>query len=106
MPAEVELHPDVVSFVRYRCSREEQDEFRKKLIWIRAKPIARSELYAESKKWRFALRCFRFGRGVEKIAIFACDTTRERTRIRVLECRLGKPRRLRDEAKPDESSAP
>ena len=94
MPAKVELHRDVAAFVRYWCSREEQDEFRGRLLAIGDKPISNSAPYADPDLSRYMLRCFRFGRGIEKIAIFAYEATE--SRIRVLECRLAMPRRRRN----------
>ena len=101
MPVKVEMHADVVLFVRHRCTPEETDEFFRKLHKVRERPLASSEAHADPHLSRYVLRCFRFGRGVEKIAIFAYEPAEDR--IRVLKCRLARPRRLRDRGDNGES---
>ena len=101
MPVKVELYADVAAFVRYRCTKDEADEFFARLHRIRDRPIANSEAYSDPHLSRYVLRCFRFGRGVEKIAIFAYEPAEDR--IRVLKCRLARPRRLRDRGDNGES---
>jgi hypothetical protein len=92
MPAKVELHSEAATFVQ-RCTVEEQDAFHARLREIRKKPIANSEFYFDPKLSRYLLRCFRFGRGFEKIAIFAYEI--EQNRVRIIKCRLARPRRVR-----------
>jgi len=63
---------------------------------VRASPSAMlrlSEPCWDPAVSRYVLRRFAFGRGVAKIAIFEYDAARER--MRVLICRLQRPRKMR-----------
>jgi len=90
MRYKVELHPDVVWFVRKRCTPEEQAAFYSQLEAIRLEPIKNSEATSDPSLSRYMLRFFRFG---TNIAIFQFDPGRDRIRVR--ECRRiqQKPRR-------------
>jgi hypothetical protein len=100
MPIKVELHSDIVRFVRHECSDAEVDEFYAGLERIRRDPLA-SEAIADPRLSRYMLRFFRFG---SCVAIFRYDPGRET--IKVLECRKVRPspgeerRRRHDDAGP------
>jgi hypothetical protein len=97
MPIKVELHPDVVWFLKHRCRPDDVDAFCKALDGVRIKPIAHSEATADPRLSQYMLRFFRFG---VNIAIFEFDPGKNR--IRVLECRRlpakGRPKRKNDDA--------
>ena len=92
MRIRMELHPDVASDLKDRF-RADEDSFYERLRAVRDDPLKNSELYVDPAASRYCLRCFRFGRGVEKIAIFEYDLAR--SRIRVIQCRLSKRGRAR-----------
>lgn len=94
MRIKVELHSDVVWYIRHRCTREEAALFYEGLDKIRVEPIEHSESIARPDRSRYMLRFFRFGRN---IAIFEYDIGRNQ--IRVLECE--KPKRGRRHTHPD-----
>lgn len=87
MRIKVELHRDVVWFVKHECSSEERAAFYECLDRVRGDPIGHSEAIADPRLSRYMLRFFRFERCV---AIF--ETNRARDRIRVRECRRLLPR--------------
>ncbi len=93
MRVKVELHPNVAWSLRHQFTREEVDEFYKRLHQLREAPLRHSEPTADPAKGGQALRFFRFGKGVEKIAVFKYDIARNR--ITVMECRPFKPKRMR-----------
>ena len=86
MRIKVELHPDVVWYIRKRCTPKEQDAFYRHLEKLRAEPIKHSELIVDPRLSRYVLRRFRFGANV---AVLEYDI--HKGRIRVLECRKAKP---------------
>ena len=91
MRIKVDLHRDVVWFIRHKCNREEQDAFYRELERVRADPVAlieHSEAIRDPEISRYMLRFFRFA---ECMAIF--ETNRKRDRIRVRQCRRISPRR-------------
>src|SRR5881628_2084295 len=59
-------------------------------------PIDRSELFHDPGVSRYALRCFAFGTGVEKKAVFSFDGHI----LRVMTCRVSQPRRIRKPGAP------
>lgn len=91
MRIKVELHPDVVWFVRHRCTKREVEEFYERLEALRAEPIRHSEMAVDLRLKRYALRLFRFG---VNVAVFEYNAAKNR--IRVLECRTANPIRKRD----------
>jgi hypothetical protein len=88
MRIKVELHEDVVWFVKRRCTPDEAAAFYARLEDIRREPISNSESIADPTVSEFMLRFFRFGRN---IAIFEYDIWN--AQIRVLECQKPKPTR-------------
>jgi hypothetical protein len=98
MPAEVimrtkvELHPDVVKYVR-GLPESERDDFVKNLRHVRQKPIERSTAHIERKIRGHMLRRFEFGRDKNKqrIAIFEYDMVFNL--MRMLHCRFIDPAR-------------
>lgn len=84
----MELHPDVVWFIKHRCNRDEVDAFYRQLEALRREPIRNSEAIAEPRLSRYMLRFFRF---TTSLAVFHYDAAKDR--IRVLECRRVKPSR-------------
>ncbi len=88
MRFKVELHAEVVWFIRHCCNKEEVDAFYEQLERLRAQPIENSEPMADPDLSRYMLRFFRFRRN---LALFEYDPGKDR--IRVLECRRIPPRR-------------
>lgn len=87
MRSKVELHSDVVWFVRHRCTEREKGKFYAVLEAVRNEPIANSEAIIDPRIRPHVLRSFRFG---TNIAVFEWDPAKNR--IRVLECRKSRPR--------------
>lgn len=97
MRATVELHPEVVSFLKRRCTYAERTAFYLKLEEVRQQPIENSEPTRDEKLSRFMLRFFRFA-GI--MAVFKFDPARNR--LRVYQCRRITPgRRRNDEPRDD-----
>ena len=88
MRIKVELHPEVVWFIRHCCNDDEVDAFYEQLERVRSEPIENSEPMAEPSLSPYMLRFFRFRRN---LALFEYDPAKRR--IRVLECRRIPPRR-------------
>jgi hypothetical protein len=86
MLVKVDLHEDVVWFIRHRCSKEEQLAFLLALEAVRKEPIAHSEALADPRLSRYMLRFFRFA---DCIALFKYDVAGNR--IKVMECRRVQP---------------
>lgn len=82
MRIKVELHRDVVWFIRHRCNDDEVKAFYEQLERLRSDPIESSEAIADPKLSRYMLRLFRF-KG--NLAIFEFDPGRDRVIIR--QCR-------------------
>lgn len=97
MRAKAELHPDVVYELKHSYSAADVADFYRQLDRVRDDPITYSKLFHDPDVGRYVLRWFPFGTGVEKVAIFHYDGER----VRVLKCRLSKPRRLRRRTDPD-----
>ena len=93
MRVEAVLHPNVAWDLKHRFTRAEVDEFYEQLHLVRRGPLRHSEPITEPAKSRYMLRFFRFGKGIEKIAVFEYDIAR--SCITVLKCRLSRPRRMR-----------
>jgi hypothetical protein len=92
MLIKVDLHPNVVWFVRHQCNNEEQSAFFRELEETRKQPIARSEVTSDPKLGQYMLRFFRFA---HCLAVFEYDVAKEK--IKVLECRrVRPPKRSRD----------
>ena len=98
MRIKVELHRDVVWFVRHRCNDDEVDAFYEKLEKLRAEPIENSEAVSDRRLSRYMLRFFRFK---QNIAIFEYNPARNRIRIR--KCRRLRPQ-PRDRGDPGEQA--
>jgi len=87
MRIKVELHKDVVWYIRHRCNREEAESFYERLEKVRLEPITNSQAISDPKVGRYMLRFFRF---LRNIAVFEYDIARDH--IRVLECRKPLPK--------------
>lgn len=92
MRTKVELHPDVVWFVRRQCSEAEPGSFYGELEKVRRDPIENSEHFRDPNLSRYMLRCFRFAR---IMAVFKHYPAKNL--IRVLECRRIRPKQRRRE---------
>ena len=93
MRFKVELHRDVVWFVRHRCNAAEREAFYRTLHLVRSNPvdaIEHSEPISDPAISRYILRFFRFS---GCLAIFKLNVGKNR--IRVLECRRVPPRNIR-----------
>ncbi len=88
MRIKVELHAEVVWFIRHRCNDSEVDAFYEQLEKLRSEPIENSEPMADPDLSAYMLRFFRFRLN---LALFEYDPARNR--IRVLECRRIPPKR-------------
>ena len=100
MRIKVELHKNVVRYIRHECTEEEQGAFFGELERLRSDPVTlieNSEAIADPELARYMLRFFRFG---ENIAIFEYDIGKNR--IRVLECRKPRPRQVRKQEANDD----
>ncbi len=64
MRVKVELHRDVVRFIRHECTEGEVRAFYEKLEQVRSEPIGTSEAVSDPKLSRYILRFFRFGRNL------------------------------------------
>lgn len=84
---EVEIHRNVLFFLKYECSSEERAAFNECLGRVRGDLIGLSEAITDPTLSRYMLRFFRFARC---IAIF--ETNRARDRIRVRKCQRLLPR--------------
>lgn len=90
MRIKVELHREVIWFIRHEAGVTEVRAFYEQLWKVSTDPISlieHSEAAHQPEKSRYMLRFFRFERC---IAIF--ETNRARDRIRVRECRRLLPR--------------
>jgi len=92
MRIKVELHPEVVWFIRHRCNEGEVSGFYERLERLREEPIENSEAVTDPRLSRYMLRFFRFR---QNLAIFELNPAKNR--IRVLECRRTPPRRARSQ---------
>ena len=92
MRNKVELHPDVVRFVRHECNEAERGAFYRELDKVGQDPIENSEHFADPNLSRFMLRCCRFAR---IMAVFKYYPAKDL--VRVLECRRIRPERRRRE---------
>jgi hypothetical protein len=91
MPIKVELHPEVYLYLE-RLPPAERDDFLATLEEVRKQPIGKSELHIETAIRGHVVRRFEFGVGArKKIAIFDYDAALGR--MRVLKCRLRRPRK-------------
>ena len=88
MRIKVELHRDVVRFLRHDCDDDERLAFCRQLETVRSAPIENSECLRDPRLSRYMLRFFRFG---QNMAVFKYDAGQDR--IRVLECREIRPGR-------------
>ena len=91
MHVNAELYRSVVAELR-RLSQGDVADFCRQLDAVRCAPIKNSELFHDQEVSGYALRRFSFGVGVERIAIFHYDGQT----VRVLKCRLSRPRRRRE----------
>ena len=94
MLIKVELHQDVVRFVRLDCNEQERSAFYEMLDRLRREPIKHSEHTSDPRMSRYMLRFSRFG---TNIAIFQYNLAEKR--IRIVTCHKAPPRRS-PEAKP------
>ena len=92
MRNKVELHPDVVRFVRHECNEAERAAFYRELDKVRQDPIGNSEYFTDPDVSRFMLRCFRFARIMAVFKYYPVNDL-----VRVLECRRIRPERQRKE---------
>lgn len=104
MRFKAELLPSVYSFLQHWCTAEERDDFSRKLLLVREDPIGNSEMFVDTESSPgHVLHCFKFGRGVPRLAVFDLDAYRRR--IKILKCRLSQQQRRRgaddDPARPD-----
>lgn len=94
MRFKVELHKDVVWFIRRGCAADEAKEFYAWLERLRDDPIAGTEVFVDKKLAPYALRYFRFGRN---IGVFRLDAVRQKVIVRQCRKFRGEPtRRKRD----------
>ena len=99
MRIKVELHWDVVWFIRQRCNDAEREAFYGTLHLVRSNPvdaIERSEPIGDPKISRYILRFFRFS---GCLALFELGAAKNR--IRVLECRRVPRRKTRGRKRAD-----
>ena len=89
MRATVELHPDVVWFLKKRCTDAERKAFYNRLEEVRREPIENSEPIRDVRLSRYMLRFFRFA---GNMAVFKFDPAINR--ISIYECRKITPGRL------------
>lgn len=95
MRIKVELSRNAIAFLD-QLAPVDRDDFFAELDRLRAGPselLRLSEQYSDPSISRYVLRRFAFGRGVAKTAIFEYDAVR--ARMRVLICRLQRPREVR-----------
>ena len=90
MRLRVELHRDVVWFIRHCCTDREIDAFYEQLEKIRTEPLAHSKALADSALSRYMLRFFRFA---QCIAVFQYKPAKDRIIVR--QCRRVRPKRKR-----------
>lgn len=93
MRVKVELSRSVQWDLTHRFAAD-VDDFYQQLRQVQQGPIRYSEPFTDLELGRYVFRYFPFGRGVEKIAIFAFFPTQNL--IKVIECRLSEPRRMRN----------
>jgi hypothetical protein len=86
-----ELHSNA-AFELNAYSQTDILDFRRQLDWVCASPIDHSSVFYDPAMSQYVLRCFPFGVGIEKVAIFSFDGHV----LRVLRCRLAEPRRRRN----------
>jgi|GEM_PF-2418166 len=98
MYVDAELHPDVLADLKHSFSEGDTADFFRQLEIVCRAPIKNSDWFHDKKVGRYVFRRFSFGVGVERIAIFHFDGKT----VRVIKCRLSKPRRRR---KPDDIEA-
>jgi len=99
MRCKVELHGDIVWYLRTYCNAQERQAFYEQLAAVQQEPIRNSEFIFVPEMKPYMLRSFRFG--LNK-AVFEFDPAENR--VRVLECRKLKPKRPPGNgAKPNEN---
>ncbi len=91
MRIKVELHQAVWNCLQDRLTPAERESFSARLEDVRRAPIRNSEASHDPRRGPYMLRFFRFGAAERWIAIIEYDIAR--ARIKVLECRLLRPRR-------------
>lgn len=94
MRIKVELHRNVVRFIRHECTEKERGAFYSQLEKLRSDPVAlieNSEAIHDPQASRYMLRLFRF---MDCIAIF--EMNRARDRILVRQCQRVTPKRRRE----------
>ena len=87
MRTKVELHREVVGYLRHCCNNEERQEFYRRLEKVREDPIENSQETADPEVSPYILRFFEFGRN---IAIFEYNPAKDRIIVR--QCRKLRPR--------------
>jgi hypothetical protein len=90
MPADAELSRPAVAELK-ALSKPDVADFFRRLKVVCAAPIKNSEAFYDVEVSGYVLRRFSFGVGVERIAIFHYDGET----VRVIRCRLSRPRRRR-----------
>jgi hypothetical protein len=95
MRFKVELHKDVVRFLKRECPVEAVAEFQRALERLRSDPIGLSEAVSDPKVSRYILRYFRFA---NYIALFEFDPHKDRIIVRI--CRKQRTGRQPDPKEP------
>lgn len=88
MLLKIELHRDVIRFIRHDCSEQERTAFYRMVNKLREEPIRHSEHMSDPRMSRYMLRFSRFG---ANFAVFQYDLARKR--IRIVTCHKAPPRR-------------
>lgn len=104
MGYKVELHPDVVRFLKWECNAAERDAFSALMRKLGDEPIKHSAPFRDPVISRYMIRRARFG---SCIAVFSFD--RARTKIRIRKCRRFTKNQLpqrRDEPRSDPGHDP
>lgn len=102
MRANAEVHPEAASYLRHECPAVDGQDFYRQLERVCDDPIGRSRMLLEPETGGYVERWFPFGVGVERIAIFHYDGDV----VKVLRCRLSKPRRMRSVERADQEIPP
>ncbi len=89
------LHRDVYAYLE-NLTQAEKDDFIERLDHVRKAPLAHSEQHVEPGLGLPDLRRFEFGLGPVQIGVFQFDRTTPC--IRMLKCRLRRPREWRPPA--------
>ena len=100
MPVDAELSRSVIVELKALPEVDVADFF-KQLDVVCGAPVKSSEAFHDKEVSGYLLRRFSFGVGVERIAVFHYDGQT----VRVIRCRLSKPRRRGKPGEPQEGEA-